>query len=142
MLSSLFFLAMVSVANADESSFTIVAERQPAPFEGVLLSVPAAAEVLTKYDEQQMKCDLEVEYQMDRAGTECKLDKDLLNARVDTLNKQYDEIVAQKDLEIAKYKEVVKKQSPQYKWLWFAGGVVLGGATYYGIQRTINVNNP
>ena len=135
MLSSLFFLAMVSVANADESSFTIVAERQPAPFEGVLLSVPAAAEVLTKYDEQLMKCDLEVEYQLDRAGTECKLDKDLLNARVETLSKQYDEIVAQKDLEIAKYKETIKKQSPQYKWLWFAGGVVLGGGAYYGIQR-------
>ena len=133
MLNSIMLLAMLSTATAED--FTVLAEEQPAPFEGVLLSVPAAAEVLTKYEEQLMKCDLEVEYQLDRAGTECKLDKDLLNARVETLSKQYDEIVTQKDLEITKYKEIIKKQSPQYKWIWFAGGIVLGGATYYGIQQ-------
>ena len=133
MLNSTMLLALLSTASAQD--FTVLAEEQPAPFEGVLLSVPAAAEVLTKYEEQLMKCDLEVEYQLDRAGTECKLDKDLLNARVETLSKQYDEIVTQKDLEITKYKEIIKKQSPQYKWIWFAGGIVLGGATYYGIQQ-------
>tara|TARA_Y100000593_G_C4276844_1_gene320553 strand:+ start:563 stop:991 length:429 start_codon:yes stop_codon:yes gene_type:complete len=142
MLNSLFFLTMFSVAYADDPDFTIVAEQERAPFEGVLLSAPAAAEVLTKYEEQQIKCDLEVEFQLDKAATEHKLDKDLLNVRIGTLTKEHDEIVAQKDLEIEKYKEVIKKQSPQYKWFWFAGGVVLGGATYYGIQQAINVNNP
>ena len=40
-----------------------------------------------------------------------------------------------KDLVIEKQQAIIKKQAPHRKWLWFAGGVVLGGATYYGIQQ-------
>ena len=120
-------LALLSTASAED--FTVLAEEQPAPFEGVLLSV------LTKYEVLRMECDLEVEFQLDKSGTKCKLDKELLEARITTLDKQYTEIVAQKELVIEKQQAIIKKQSPQYKWIWFAGGIVLGGATYYGIQQ-------
>ncbi len=126
-------LALLSTASAED--FTVLAEEQPAPFEGVLLSVSAAAEVLTKYEVLRMECDLELEFQLDKSGTKCKLDKELLEARITTLDKQYTEIVAQKELVIEKQQAIIKKQSPQYKWIWFAGGIVLGGATYYGIQQ-------
>lgn len=126
-------LALLSTASAED--FTVLAEEQPAPFEGVLLSVSAAAEVLTKYEVLRMECDLEIEFQLDKSGTKCKLDKELLEARITTLDKQYTEIVAQKELVIEKQQAIIKKQSPQYKWIWFAGGIVLGGATYYGIQQ-------
>ena len=127
MLNSLMLLALLSTASAED--FTVVAEDQPAPFEGVLLSVPAAAEVLAKHEEVQLKCEL------DKAGTQCKLDKELLEARIVTLDQQHAEIVASKDLVIEKQQAIIKKQAPHRKWLWFAGGVVLGGATYYGIQQ-------
>jgi len=133
MLNSIILLALLSTASAED--FTVLAEEQPAPFEGVLLSVSAAAEVLTKYEVLRMECDLEVEFQLDKSGTKCKLDKELLEARITTLDKQYTEIVAQKELVIEKQQAIIKKQSPQYKWIWFAGGIVLGGATYYGIQQ-------
>ena len=133
MLNSLMLLALLSTASAED--FTVVAEEQPAPFEGVLLSVPAAAEILAKHDEVQMKCELEIEFQLDKAGTQCKLDKELLEARIVTLDQQHAEIVASKDLVIEKQQAIIKKQAPHRKWLWFAGGVVLGGATYYGIQQ-------
>lgn len=133
MLNSIMLLALLSTASAED--FTVLAEEQPAPFEGVLLSVSAAAEVLTKYEVLRMECDLEVEFQLDKTGTKCKLDKELLEARITTLDKQYTEIVAQKELVIEKQQAIIKKQSPQYKWIWFAGGIVLGGATYYGIQQ-------
>jgi len=126
-------LALLSTASAED--FTVVSEDQPAPFEGVLLSVPAAAEILAKHDEVQMKCELEIEFQLDKAGTQCKLDKELLEARIVTLDQQHAEIVASKDLVIEKQQAIIKKQAPHRKWLWFAGGVVLGGATYYGIQQ-------
>lgn len=128
-------LALLSTASAED--FTVVAEDQPAPFEGVLLSVPAAAEVLAKYEEAQLKCELKVEFQLDKAGTQCKLDKKLLEARIVTLDQQYTEIIAQKDLVIEKQQTIIKKQAPQRKWLWFAGGIVLGGASYYGIQQAV-----
>ena len=133
MLNSIMLLALLSTASAED--FTVLAEEQPAPFEGVLLSVSAAAEVLTKYEVLRMECDLEIEFQLDKSGTKCKLDKELLEARITTLDKQYTEIVAQKELVIEKPQAIIKKQSPQYKWIWFAGGIVLGGATYYGIQQ-------
>jgi hypothetical protein len=126
-------LALLSTASAED--FTVVAEDQPAPFEGVLLSVPAAAEILAKQEELQMKCELEIEFQLDKAGTQCKLDKELLEARIVTLDQQHAEIVASKDLVIEKQQTIIKKQAPHRKWFWFAGGVVLGGATYYGIQQ-------
>tara|TARA_B100001093_G_scaffold494110_1_gene537145 strand:+ start:305 stop:700 length:396 start_codon:yes stop_codon:yes gene_type:complete len=128
-------LAFLSTASAED--FTVLAEDQPAPFEGVLLSVPAAAEVLAKHEEAKLKCDLEVEFQLDKAASQCKLDKKLLEARIATLDQQYTEVIAQKDLVIDKQQAIIKKQAPHRKWLWFAGGVVLGGATYYGIQQAV-----
>ena len=135
MLNSLMLLALLSTASAED--FTVVAEDQPAPFEGVLLSVPAAAEILAKHEEAQMKCELEIEFQLDKVGTQCKLDKDLLEARIVTLDQQHAEIVASKDLVIEKQQAIIKKQAPHRKWLWFAGGIVLGGASYYGIQQAV-----
>ena len=108
MLNSLMLLALLSTASAED--FTVVAEKQPAPFEGVLLSVPAAAEILAKHDEAQMKCELEIEFQLDKAGTQCKLDKELLEARIVTLDQQHAEIVASKDLVIEKQQAIIKKQ--------------------------------
>ena len=135
MLNSLMLLALLSTASAED--FTVVAEDQPAPFEGGLLSVPAAAEILAKHEEVQMKCELEIEFQLDKAGTQCKLDKELLEARIVTLDQQHAEIVASKDLVIEKQQAIIKKQAPHRKWLWFAGGIVLGGASYYGIQQAV-----
>jgi hypothetical protein len=135
MLNSLLLLALLSTASAED--FTVLAEEQPAPFEGVLLSVPAAAEILTKHEEAKLKCDLEVEFQLDKAASQCKLDKKLLEARIATLDQKYTEVIAQKDLVIDKQQAIIKKQAPHRKWLWFAGGVVLGGATYYGIQQAV-----
>ena len=121
MLNSLMLLALLSTASAED--FTVLAEDQPAPFEGVLLSVPAAAEVLAKHEEAKLKCDLEVEFQLDKSSTQCKLDKELLEARIATLDQQHAEIVASKDLVIEKQQAIIKKQAPHRKWLWFAGGV-------------------
>lgn len=135
MLNSLMLLALLSTASAED--FTVLAEEQPAPFEGVLLSVPAAAEILIKHEESKLKCDLEVEFQLDKAASQCKLDKELLEARIVTLDQQHAEIVASKDLVIEKQQAIIKKQAPHRKWLWFAGGVVLGGTTYYGIQQAV-----
>ena len=135
MLNSLMLLALLSTASAED--FTVVAEDQPAPFEGVLLSVPAAAEILAQHEEAQMKCELEGEFQLDKTGTQCKLDKDLLEARIVTLDQQHAEIMASKDLVIEKQQAIIKKQAPHRKWLWFAGGIVLGGASYYGIQQAV-----
>ena len=77
MFNNLLLVLAMSVAHADEPTFTIVGENEPAPFAGVLLSPPAAAEILTTHDEQQSKCDLEIEFELDKAGSDCDFHKRL-----------------------------------------------------------------
>jgi hypothetical protein len=115
MLSRLL-LIMFSVAHGQQGDFTLLQEGQQAPFEGVLLNPEASAEILSSYDEQQARCALELEYQLDIAGTEFKLREELLQVRLHT---------------------IIQKQSPQYKWFWFVGGAALGGAVYYGIDQAL-----
>ena len=135
MLNSLLIALAISTAHASDAEFTILAEEQIAPFEGVLLNPQAAAEVLATHEEQQAKCDLTIEFELNKAGTQCKLDKELLQIRIDALSEELRVTTEQKNLEITALQGVIKKQSPQRKWWWFAGGLVLGGATYYGIQQ-------
>jgi len=136
MLSRLL-LIFISVGNAQEGDFTLLSEGQQAPFEGVLLSPEASAEVLSSYDEQQARCALELEYQLDVAGTEFKLREELLQVRLDTLQEQHSFLIQQKDEEIEGLHTIIEKQSPQYKWFWFVGGAALGGAVYYGIDQAL-----
>ena len=136
MLSRLL-LIFISVGNAQEGDFTLLSEGQQAPFEGVLLSPEASAQVLSSYDEQQARCALELEYQLDVAGTEFKLREELLQVRLDTLQEQHSFLIQQKDEEIEGLHTIIEKQSPQYKWFWFVGGAALGGAVYYGIDQAL-----
>lgn len=135
---------LLSTALAQAPEFTVLSEGQPATFEGALLSPPAIAEILARPEELQLQCDLDLEFQLDKAATEFQLERNLLDIRIETLTKSHKTQIEQKDLEIKSYQKTIKKQSPQYKWLWFTGGVALGGITYYGIQKAIidNVANP
>jgi len=136
MLSRLL-LILFSSAYAQQGDFTLVEEGEEAPFEGVLLSPEASAEILSSYDEQQARFEIEMEYQLDIAGTEFKLREELLQVRIDTLEEQHLFLIQQKDEEIDGLQSIIKKQSPQYKWFWFVGGAALGGAVYYGIDQAL-----
>lgn len=135
MFSNLLLVLVMSVAHADEPTFTIVGENEPAPFAGVLLSPPAAAEILTTHDEQQAKCDLEIEFQLDKAGSDCDFHKRLIEIRAETCEEAREADNKAKNLEIDALKAVIKKQSPQRKWMWMGIGAVAGGAAVYGIQQ-------
>ena len=136
MLSRLL-LIMFSVAHGQQGDFTLLQEGQQAPFEGVLLNPEASAEILSSYDEKQARCALELEYQLDIAGTEFKLREELLRVRLDTIEEQHTLLIQQKDEEIEGLHTIIQKQSPQYKWFWFVGGAALGGAVYYGIDQAL-----
>ena len=137
MFSNLLLVLAMSVAHADEPTFTIVGENEPAPFAGVLLSPPAAAEILTTHDEQQAKCDLEIEFELDKAGSDCDFHKRLIEIRAETCEEAREADNKAKNLEIDALKAVIKKQSPQRKWMWMGIGAVAGGAAVVGIQQAV-----
>jgi len=124
-----------STALADDGKFTLLAEEQPAPFAGVLFDPIATANIMTEKDGWKSLCDIEVEYQLDVAGTEFELERKNFNIRYDALDEEYKLIVEQKDVEIVKLQETIKKQSPPNKWAWYAGGIASGVAVTYGAYK-------
>ena len=88
--------------------------------------------------EYRLECDLEVEYQIDVQATEFQLERQNFQIRLDTLSKEYDLLIEQKDIEIAALQEAMLAQAPTRKWWWFAGGVAAGVTTTYGMYRAFN----
>ena len=131
----LALLLFSSTALADDGKFTLLAEEQPAPFAGVLFDPIATANIMTEKDGWKSLCDIEVEYQLDVAGTEFELERKNFNIRYDALDEEYKLIVEQKDVEIVKLQETIKKQSPPNKWAWYAGGIASGVVVTYGAYK-------
>ena len=136
MLNKILALLLISsTAHATEGQFTLLAEEQPAPFAGVLFDPIATANIMTEKDGWKSLCDIEVEYQLDVAGTEFELERKNFNIRYDALDEEYKLIVEQKDVEIFKLQETIKKQSPPNKWWWYAGGIASGVVVTYGAYK-------
>ena len=132
MLNRILALLLVSsTAYADEGKFTLIAEQEPAPFAGVLFDPMATANIMTEKDSWKLQCDLEVEYNLDIANSEFELERKNFEIRYEALDHEYKLIVDQKDIEIIKLQETIKKQSPPNKWVWFG----VGGAS--GVVATV-----
>ena len=125
-------------AYADPAQFTIVGEDEPAPFEGVLFNKRGIAELLVLPEQYRLDCDLEVEYQIDRQATEFHLERQNFQIRLDSILKEYELRITEKDKEIYVLQEAIAAQAPNNKWWWFAGGVAAGIATTYGAYRLFN----
>ena len=60
-----------------------------------------------------------------------------LPSEKDALTKEYNLFIMQKNTEIDALAEALKKTSPQYKWLYFAGGILFGTASSYAAYRAL-----
>jgi len=133
-------LLMLSLsANATEpAKFTILEYKTPAPFAGVLFDERAMAEMLAGYDLAIYACDIKTDYQL-KIQKE-KYDFKLENLKIEhrALTDEYDLFIMQKDKEINLLSTALKKTSPRHKWLYFAGGILVGTAASYGVYKVIN----
>jgi hypothetical protein len=125
-------------AHATPPQFTILGEDEPAPFEGVLFNKRGIAELLVLPEEYRLDCDLEVEYQMDRQATEFHLERQNFQIRIDSLLKEYDLRIYEKDREIVALQDALLAQAPTRKWWWFTGGVAAGIGVTYAAYRGFN----
>ena len=109
MLLKLLLMLSLSASATEEPKFTILEYKAPAPFAGIL------------FDEQAMA-------------------KRLENLRIEhkSLTDEYDLFIIQKDMEIKALSNSLKKTSPRHKWLYFAGGVIIGTASSYNVYRIVN----
>ena len=134
------FLLMLSLtANATEpAKFTVLEYKTPAPFAGVLFDEKAMAKMLADFDVYKYSCDIKTDYQLKIQKEEYEFKLENLGIEHKALTDEYDLFIMQKDKEINLLSTALKKTSPRHKWLYFAGGILIGTAASYGAYRAIN----
>ncbi len=133
-------LLMLSLsANATEAAkFSILEYKQPAPFAGVIFDEKAMAKVLADFDIYKYSCDIKMDYELKIQKEEYEFKLEDLRIEHKALTEEYDLFIMQKDKEIDLLANALKKTSPRYKWLYFAGGILVGTAASYGVYRAID----
>ena len=127
-----------SPAHAETAQFSILGENQCAPFEGVLFSKLATAEILSGYDRFQYACASVVQYELSKLAELHRFEIESLRIEHKALTQEYDLFISQKDKEIQALAKSLKKTSPRNKTWWFIGGIVVGSAATYGAYRAFD----
>ncbi len=126
-------------ANATEpAKFTVLEYKAPAPFAGVLFDENAISKMMADYDLYKYSCDIQKDYELKILREEYDFKLENLKIEHRALTDEYDLFIMQKDKEIDLLANALKKTSPRYKWLYFAGGILVGTAASYGAYKTFN----
>ena len=133
-------LLMLSLsANATEpAKFTVLEYKAPAPFAGVLFDENAISKMMADYDLYKYSCDIQKDYELKILREEYDFKLENLKIEHRALTDEYDLFIMQKDKEIDLLANALKKTSPRYKWLYFAGGILVGTAASYGAYKAFN----
>ena len=126
-LKLLLMLTMTSHAT-EPAKFTVLEYKAPAPFAGVLFDEYAMAQIMADYDILKYSCDIRTDYQLKIQKEEYEFKLEDLRIEHKALTDEYDLFIMQKDKEINALANSLKKTSPRHKWLYFAGGILVGTA--------------
>ena len=131
-------LMLTMTANATESAkFTFLEYKTPAPFAGMLFDESALSSMLADYDIYKYSCDIKMDYQLNIQKEEYEFKLENLRIEHNSLTDEYDLFIMQKDKEIFALTKALKKTSPRHKWLYFAGGILIGTASSYGVYKAL-----
>jgi len=138
MLLNLLLILSLTANATEAAKFTILEYKAPAPFAGVLFDEKAMAKILAGYDIYKYSCDIKMDYQLKIQKEEYDFKLENLRIEHKALTNEYDLFIMQKDKEINLLSDALKKPSPRHKWLYFAGGILIGTAASYGAYRAID----
>ena len=138
MLLNLLLILSLTANATEAAKFTILEYKAPAPFAGVLFDEKAMAKILAGYDIYKYSCDIKMDYQLKIQKEEYDFKLENLRIEHKALTNEYDLFIMQKDKEINMLADSLKKTSPRHKWLYFAGGILIGGAASYGVYKAVN----
>jgi len=137
MFLKLLLMLTMTASATEPAKFTVLEYKAPAPFAGILFDEHAMAKILADYDIYKYSCDIKTDYQLKIQQEEYQFKIDDLKIEHNALTKEYDLFIIQKDKEIDMLANSLKKTSPRYKWLYFAGGILIGTASSYGVYRAL-----
>ena len=138
MFLSLLMMLTMTAGATEPAKFTVLEYKAPAPFAGVLFDENAMAKIMADFDIYKYSCDIKTDYQLKIQKEEYEFKLENMRIEQESLTKEYDLFIMQKDKEIDLLANALKKTSPRYKWLYFAGGILIGTASSYGVYRIVN----
>ena len=138
MFLKLLLLLSMSAGATEPAKFTVLEYKAPAPFAGVLFDEYAMSKIMADYDILKYSCDIKTDYQLKIQKEEYEFKLENMRIEHKALTDEYDLFIMQKDKEIDLLANALKKTSPRYKWLYFAGGILVGTAASYGAYKAFN----
>ena len=137
MFLNLLLMLTMTAAATEPAKFTVLEYKTPAPFAGVLFDEKAVAKMMADFDIYKYSCDIRTDYQLEIQKEEYEFKLENLRIEHKALTDEYDLFIMQKDKEIDLLANALKKTSPRYKWLYFAGGILVGTAASYGAYKAL-----
>lgn len=137
----LIVLLIPSLAFAGNGNFTYLTEGQKSPFKGTLFDDEATAHILTLPEFYEMRCDLELEYQIGLKTEKYNFEIKDLEAKVVFLEKEKFTIVEQTDSRILLLETELKKKNKNDKPYIFGAGVAIGIVVTMGILKGMAAAN-
>jgi len=134
MVSSLLLLVTIALAE----DFKQVQQGQPAPFAGTLIRPEALATILSQNDSDIATCAANAQHSLEKEQIKCDFNIQKLQYEVDSSKETNKAIMQEKQKELDKTYELLKKQNKNLTPLWIAIGFTAGFATSIG---TIYVYN-
>lgn len=134
MINSLLLIA--SLASAED--FKNLEQGQPAPFTGTLLRPEAMATIFTTHDAEIAQCKADNEHEIQKQEIKCELDIQKIQYDFDSYKMTKEALIVEKDKELDKAYELLKKQTKNQTPMWIGIGFAAGFVTSIG---TIYVYN-
>ena len=126
-------LLVPNVAYAQDNTVLSVKKGDPVPFDGVLLSLDAAAKVLNDKRFTDEECDLRLEYQLNLLKENYELQLDFKDIEISSWKDRYESMMILKTAENDRLTDLIVKQKPSQGPLWVALGFGVGTLTSLGI---------
>lgn len=126
-------LLVPNVAYAQDNTVLSVKKGDPVPFDGVLLSLDAAAKVLNDKRFTDEECDLRLEYQLNLLKENYELQLDFKDIEITSWKDRYESMMILKTAENDRLTDLIVKQKPSQGPLWVALGFSVGTLTSLGI---------
>ena len=118
---------------ASEFDVTSLKAGEPAPFDGVLLSLDAAAKIAVERKFENASCDLRIGYELNLQQERFQLQLDFKDIEIHSWKDKYQSMMILKVAENDRLTELVLKQKPGKDPLLVALGFGIGTLTSLGI---------
>jgi hypothetical protein len=128
MVISLFLLSKLALAQ----DFQNINQGQVAPFTGTLLTPDALAKIITLEDSKYKLCEENSTHQLETLTITKDTEIDKLKFNLTEKQKSCDLMIQEKNKELDRAYEVIKKQNKNLTPLWIGIGFASGLLTSYG----------